>query len=439
MHKEQKQRLSRIIFRYLLGFCALLLAVLWLFEVVLLDKMYEGIRKREIQRAVEYISAYIDDENLDARIKQLERDSEILVTPAFQFEPPQEALPLPPFEGGPPKRNAITEQHDFVNAAGETISFVFYAIISPVNATISTIKIQLYYVTGIMIGLSVILALLIARHVSRPMERLNESAKVMAQGNYDIDFAGEGYLEIHELAATLNNAATELQKVEHLRRELMANISHDLRTPLALIYSYAELMNDFPQEVTQANTKVIMEETSRLSSLVNDILDVSQLEAGIIELNLEWFSITECVDRTIRRVQELVAHDGYQITFEQQMDVTVEADKGKLMQAFYNLLINAIHYSNKERNIIVRQDAAHDRVRITVIDHGEGVAPEMLPYIWDRYYKGEQPHRRAIIGTGLGLSIVKKMIDLHGGTCGVDSTPNVGSAFWFEIPRKSEK
>src|SRR5699024_3612260 len=122
-------------------------------------------------------------------------------------------------------------------------------------------------------------------------EKLNNGAKLLASGDYNIHFTGTSYREIHELSDTLNYTASELSKVEDLRRELMANISHDLRTPLALIYSYAEMMHDFPKEVTQEHTEVIMEETTRLSNLVSDIFDVSQLETGTTELNKKIYNI----------------------------------------------------------------------------------------------------------------------------------------------------
>jgi signal transduction histidine kinase len=114
----------------------------------------------------------------------------------------------------------------------------------------------------------------------------------LAKGNYEAEFKGKGYLEIKELSDTLNTAATELSKVERLRRELIANISQDLRTPLAFIYSYAEMMHDFPEEVTPEQSQIIMEETKRLTSLVNDMLDISLLEAGVSKLNKTNYNLT---------------------------------------------------------------------------------------------------------------------------------------------------
>lgn len=427
---RNKRRLMWTIFSFLLGFCALLLLILWLFQTVLLDKMYQGIRRGEIRQAMAAVEKQIDSPSLDQLIRDLLEDQEIMVSPLDEFQPPDKPSP-----DKPPIRQAITETRRFTTADGRTVTLVFHAIISPVNATITTIKVQLYYVTGIMLALSVVLALIMARIVSRPIERLNEGAKFLAEGNYDIQFSSGGYREIHELSQTLNQAARELSKVDKLRRELMANVSHDLRTPLALIYGYAEMMGDFPDEIDQAQTRLIMDEAERLSSLVNDMLDVSQLESGAMELNAHVYNLTASIARTTDQVAKLVGKEGYRFTFEPDQTVHVMADEVKLTQAFYNLLINAIHYSSGDLLIQVRQIILDQSVRIEVEDHGSGIREEEIPYIWDRYYKGGETHKRAITGTGLGLSIVKKIIDLHGGSCGVESKPGQGSVFWFQIDK----
>ena len=231
----------------------------------------------------------------------------------------------------------------------------------------------------------------------------------------------------------MNSAAIELGKVEGLRRELLANVSHDLRTPLSLIYGYAEMMNDFPGEITPEQTKVIMDETRRLSTLVNDILDISRLETDMERLNVSRFDLTESLLETIRRLQELLKPEGFVITIAYDYNVLVDADEVKIGRAFYNLLINAVNYSGEDRVVAVRQTVAGGIVRVSVTDSGEGVGDDEKPFIWDRYYKSAKQHSRAITGTGLGLSIVKRIVDLHGGRYGVESETGKGSTFWYEI------
>lgn len=418
------------IFGFLLAFCALLLAVLWLFETVFLDRMYKSIRRGEMQQAITLVEENIDSPQLREIIMSLAEDSEILVTPVHEFEPPDRPAP----GGKPPLREALTQTQDFTNAQGETVTFVFYAMISPVNATISTIQAQLLYVTVIMIVLAVALAFVIAKTVARPIEQLNYSAKRLAAGDYDTPFSGQGYREIQELSDTLHHTAQELARAEALRRELLANISHDLRTPLALIYSHAEMMQDFPQEITAQQAGVIMEEAQRLSRLVDDILDLSRLETGTLEVNWQTYSLTGSVCATLERVAALVQKDGYTLVFEPEEEVFVRADENKITQVVYNLLTNAIHYSGEDKTVVVRQVVRKGWVRMEVEDFGEGILPEHLPYIWDRYYKIDKAHKRAIAGTGLGLSIVKKILQLHQGRYGAESRPGQGSVFWFALP-----
>jgi CO/xanthine dehydrogenase Mo-binding subunit len=150
----------------------------------------------------------------------------------------------------------------------------------------------------------------------------------------------------------------------------MANISHDLRTPLSLIYCYAEMMHDFPGEVTPEQSQVIMDEAQRLSTLVSDVLDITKLESGIQDLKPAEFSLTECIRASTARLSELIRKDGYTITFDCDRDVKVVADETKITQAFYNLLINAVNYTGSDKQIAVRQLADTDTVRIEIKPDG---------------------------------------------------------------------
>jgi signal transduction histidine kinase len=319
------------------------------------------------------------------------------------------------------------------NSQGEQFAVIIRAVISPVDAIVTTLRYQLYYISGIILFLSVILAIVIAKRVSKPIEEISQSATTLANGNYDTRFTGKGFYEITALSDTLNTTAVELSRVESLRRELLANVSHDLRTPLSLIYSYAEMMRDFPGEITPEQVQTIMDEARRLTTLVNDILDISKLENEMEKVNTSRYNLTQSISETAKTTEKLLKKDKFKITFSHNGDVYVDADKAKMDRAFYNLLINAINYSGKSRNILVAQTIANSYVRIEVKDYGEGIADADMPFIWDRYYKSGKAHKRAVTGSGLGLSIMKKIIDIHGGKYGVISETGKGSTFWFEI------
>lgn len=470
------------VFAFLLGFCALLLIILWLFQTVFLDSFYRNIKVMQTKNSAGTIAGNIDNINLSDLVDSISQDdnvsievldwsggiiysADVLKDSIIRMMPVQEKMKLvsnalnqrgefyeymtasPPrhpdrndsFIGRLPQSNNLPMQSLIYvklveNSSGKSVAVLMESIISPLSATVQTLRYQLYFVTIIMVILATLLALIIAKQVSRPIEEINKSAKVLAKGNYNIHFDGKGFLEVSELSNTLNTAAAELNKVESLRRELLANISHDLRTPLSLIYSYAEVMHDFPQEITQEQTEVIMDETQRLSSLVNDVLDISRLESGMQQPNKVSFNLTQSIKETAGRIAELVKKDGYKLNFNYDREVTVFADEVSITQVFYNLLVNAINYTGEDKTITVRQIVSNENVRIEVSDTGKGIAPVDLPYIWDRYYKVDKKHKRAVTGTGLGLSIVKRIMELHGGSYGVESSQDGrGSTFWFSL------
>ena len=427
-----KLRLKWKIFAFLLGFCALLLVILWLFQTVFLDGMYKYIRTQELREAVATVEREIDNPELQTIVAQLQAETDIMIMPARDFISPPMQDTRGRRSGMMPE--SITETRDFTFQNGQIMSLTFHAMLAPVNATVTTLRTQLYLITGIMLILAILLAFLIAKWVSRPIEKISKSALALAKGDYSPRFAGKGFYEIAELSQTLNTAAVELGRVESLRRELLANVSHDLRTPLSLIYSYAEMMHDFPEEVTSEQPQVIMAETQRLSSLVNDVLDISKLESDMERCSPSRYNLTQSILETTERMMELLKKDRFEIKFIYDSDVYVNADKTKISRAFYNLLINAVNYSGDSRAISVTQEIVGEFVRISVIDGGEGIAKEELPVIWDRYYKSGKKHKRAVTGTGLGLSIVKKIIEMHRGRYGVASQVGRGSTFWFEIP-----
>ena len=234
---------------------------------------------------------------------------------------------------------------------------------------------------------------------------------------------------------SLNVAAVELSKVETLRRDLIANVSHDLRTPLTMITGYAEVMRDLPGENTPENVQIIIDEATRLTTLVNDLLDLSKLQSGTVTLAPTSFSLTECIRTILHRYDKLI---DYQFDFQYDRDVEVIADELKITQVVYNLINNAVTYTGEDKKITLRQLVMEDRVRIEVSDTGEGIPEDKLQDIWERYDKVDKEHKRAQVGTGLGLSIVKTVIDLHGGTYGVQSALGQGSTFWFELPLPKE-
>ena len=321
-----------------------------------------------------------------------------------------------------------------VGADGGEYVIMLDSELAPLSAMVKTLYYQFSWIAFILLIGAVLLAWMMSRRVSRPLVTMNEAARVLARGDYDVHFSGKGYRETRELAETLNFAADELSKTDRLQKELIANISHDLRTPLTLITGYGEVMRDLPDENTPENVQVIIDEAEHLSELVDDLLDLSRLQSGMRTLEKERFDLTATVRETMERYDKLIHHEGYTIRFIADESVEVIADRTMILQAVYNLINNAVNYCGEDRVVEVEQRCLNGTVRISVRDHGVGIEADQLPYIWDRYYKVDRVHRRARIGTGLGLSIVKGALEAHGAKYGVNSAPGNGSEFWFELP-----
>ena len=477
-----KSSIKYKLFFYLALFAAVMLVMLWLFQIVFLDDFYRHIKMNSIVSSAETIEKNIDNEDLEALLDTIARGNEtcirilnedgsdaysVDITPdcvihrlrpnelfelyqkaqnnggtyfeLFDREAPKNSPDRGGhFEGNIPKPMGGNPQSMiYVKVTGRSDGskaiVMLNSTITPVNATVDTLRIQLAYVTVITLLMAVVMALLISKRISKPIIKINRSAKELAAGNYDTVFEGRGYLEIAELNDTLNYAAKELSKVEGLRRELIANISHDLRTPLTMITGYGEAMRDLPGENTPENVQIIIDEARRLTTLVNDILDISKLQSGTQNLTMERFNLTRSIDEILLRYSKLTGQEGYKLEFANDREAWVRADPVKISQVVYNLINNAITYTGQDKSVNIIQNVGEDRVKIEIADTGEGIPEESLPLIWDRYYKVDKAHKRAAIGTGLGLSIVKTILDMHGAEYGVQSTVGQGSTFWFEL------
>ena len=467
------------IFAIFVAFIAVILSLLWVFQIGMLNTFYRSIKIHDIENSLKDISDNIDSDKLSTVLKNVANDKQICITLCTQDGSVIYAIDVLPnciihelssyrlaraYEltvqnGGtfiertmfnerksqfflgetddPNQIESVIYTKIATTKSGENILILLNTSISPVVSTVQTLKVQLLWITVIMIVLAVIMALLLAKNLSSPIVKINKSAKVLAQGKYDVDFDASGYREIAELANTLNYAAKELSKVEALQRELIANISHDLRTPLTMITGYAEVMRDIPNENTPENVQIIIDEAKRLTTLVNDVLDISKLQSGTIPFNGEVLNLTENIREILTRYTKLTE---YQIIFEANEDIYVYGDALKLSQVVYNLINNALTYIGEDKTVTIKQihipavNGKQNRVRIEVIDTGEGIEQSKLNDIWERYYTVDKNHKRAAIGTGLGLNIVKTILDMHqGATYGVKSQVGHGSTFWFEL------
>lgn len=321
------------------------------------------------------------------------------------------------------------------NNTNENAYIFVLSQLQPLDSVIAVIQRQFVLITLIALFMAAVIAYVIARRFSKPVEKLTSSARELALGNTNVDFeCEEAFYEISDLSKALNYASSEINKSVEFRRELMANVSHDLRTPLTMIKMYAEMIRDISgdnKEMREKCLQIIIDETDRLSLLVNDILELSKIENTHLSFDIRAFNICKTVTSVIERFS-VMAQKGYTFDLDAPEQVYVLGDEARIEQVIYNLLSNAINYTGEDLNVKIRITKKFDCAKIEIIDSGEGIAQEDLANIWDRYYRAKT-HIRSQVGTGLGLSIVKTILIAHNADFGIESTIGVGSDFWFEL------
>lgn len=305
------------------------------------------------------------------------------------------------------------------------------AALTPVGSATKTLTLQLSIATGAAALFSLILALAASKRISDPLAKLTRASALLPEGGFK-KTGSAGCREIQELDLTLEKASEELSKVDALRRELIANVSHDLRTPLTLISGYAEMIRDLPGEATPENMQVIIDEADRLSAMVSELLDLSKLGSKMEKPSVTRFDACALAARLLGSYNALTRAQGFRINFSHpDVPVNVEADEGMIWRALTNLVNNAVDHTDASRTVDVLQRVEGSLLVTRVTDRGEGIPPEELDRIWDRYYRGSGVHKRGVMGWGLGLSITKRIFELNGCPYGVQSTPGKGSCFWF--------
>ncbi len=476
---------SRIIMHMFI-FVAIIIATLWLIQSVFLDDIYMHIKKKDLFKTADSVVSALDRENNSDILRQIAFDEKTCIfiydlsnndeiasieglsgrcdlhnivyrkSIKFGFEldidrveeiaekteaigssvlfsvAPDDNRNQPGFRDDNGK-NSVILSNIIYTKSGNKLLVVLNSVISPLASTVETLNTMLLHISWILLLLALVFSVVISQIVSRPISDISSSAKKLAKGDYKTVFEGKGFREVEELAGTLNYASTELSKVDKLKNDLIANISHDLRTPITLISGYAEMMRDIPDEMSAENLQIIIDESVRMKGLVNDVLDISKLQSGNVEFEYEKVALTNCIESELTRYNKLREKEGYRIDFRYDRPVHVMGDAKRLMQVLYNLVNNAVTYTGNDKTVSVIQSTSKDSVRISVVDSGEGIEQENMPYIWDRYFKVDKSHKRVGEGSGLGLSIVKTVIEAHKGKCGVESAKGFGSTFWFEL------
>ena len=443
---------------------------LWLIQTVFMDEFYQAVRRGDVTRLSEKISetltdnwrTQLDDEDFQDSIHELCRDGEASFCfflndlpygvsyvqddmlfnlirehklDRYVSEAEVATTSLHPVIGESKNEPYALVLVKGLKAEEETLVLVIATTLIPTSSLTRTVTIQLIAVTIVLVALAIALAFLISKKLTKPITKLSEVSKRLADGSSELSFPKPtGVKEIDELVESLNTTSAELSKTDKLQRDLIANISHDLKTPLTLIQGYAEMMRDIPSENNSENIDVIIKETKRLSELVADVLDLSRLQSGVVHFNDTEYDIVESIRTVISHYTSLCG-DGY--TFYSQLPdrpIIVKADETRIIQAVTNLINNALKYTGDDKKIYVKLQENTDTVTFMIKDTGSGIPEDKIKDVWQRYYKidGADLHDRFEVGSGLGLSIVKEILDNYTDDYGVKNVKD-GCIFHFTL------
>lgn len=456
----------------MIALVVVMLIMLWLFQIIFLEKFYTGIKISEVKSKGYSILEQIDlsagkdlqstfetfANETNSNVEFLDSKGETIYSVGSNGGSSQ----IPMMMMNTSRIEAIT---DIIAGKEVTLSlihpkfhntFILIALplkvqsefkggllislpLAPVKDTASILKIQLFYITLILLFTALIFAYFLSRSFTRPILEITKASEEMASGNFSVKINSKGRDEIGRLASTINYMGQELSKIEQLRKDLIANVSHELRTPLSLILGYAETIRDVTGNVPQKRDKqldIIIEESERLSKIIDDILNLSQIQAGYVNLNKTQININELLERVIVKFQILSEKTSVDIVLENHVDAIVEADEIRLEQVMYNLVNNAFNHTGRSGHINIRVIENEKSLKIEVADTGIGISEEDLKHIWDRFYKSDKVEGIKSTGTGLGLTIVKTILESHGFKYGVESTKGMGTVVWFDIKKQ---
>jgi signal transduction histidine kinase len=283
--------------------------------------------------------------------------------------------------------------------------------------------------------IALLLGLLLARTLTRPLRELTAATQALAQGDLEQEVTVRSQDELGELAVAFNQMSAELARAVQVRRQMTADIAHDLRTPLTVIKGYAEALRDGDLSSTTATFETIYQEAEHLSHLIEDLRTLSLVDAGELALNRQAVSPKDLLERTAAAHLVQARRSGVTLHVDASVSLpSIHIDPDRLAQVLGNLVGNALRYTPEGGQITLAARQHGDGVRLTIQDTGAGIAPDDLPHIFDRFYRGDDARETNEGESGLGLAIAKSLVEAHGGTISVTSTLGEGSVFAVALP-----
>ena len=320
----------------------------------------------------------------------------------------------------------------------------YLAIHIPVSAVVEqreTILKVVHEILTFILLLTLLIPFFVYFQIHRPMQKVIRAAQEYGSGNLQYELKLNSNDELGELAEALNFMSAELNQSSENQKKFIANVSHDFRSPLTSIKGYAEAFLDgtIPPEMQERYLKIIVNETERLNKLTRSMLTLNNLNKKNFYLEQKEFDINETIRNTAASFEGICTSRriSIELVFEDEIQM-VYADRDRIQQVLYNLIDNALKFSKSHSSIRIETVETHNRIEVSVADHGTGIPAAYLPRIWNRFYKVDSSRGKDRKGTGLGLSIVKEIIQAHGQKITVVSTEGVGTTFTFTLAREKQ-
>ena len=460
MKKKFSLRIELIIF--LLIFVLSILGLIYFFQTTFLDSFYKESKINVLENIASEVKLSIENDDLDDYMDQITISNEVCVRVVsnnskynnvgacslknLDFNTINDIAKQASDNGGDKlfdlfryHVNSESELDIYIYSKlfdinDETVMVLVSTMITPIGATISTIKSQYVIIVGIVVIMTIILALILSHFIIKPIKKINDESKNLAKGEYDKSKVNFKIKEFDELNNTLDKANEDISKADKAKKELLANVSHDLRTPLTMIVGYGEMIRDLPEENNESNINVIIDEAKRLSTLVDDLLDISRIENDNIKLNKKEVSLNDLLTNTYHQYEKYCETQNVKFELKLNEDKIVSIDEARIKQVLYNFINNALNYNDKDNQLIILgSEIIDNKTRVYVYDNGEGISDKDINNIWDRYYKVDKLHKRSHIGSGIGLALSKQLLEAHNIKYGVESKVGEYTKFYFDL------
>jgi signal transduction histidine kinase len=294
-----------------------------------------------------------------------------------------------------------------------------------------------FFVWGglLAVAIALLLTFVLSRHILAPVKALTQAARRLGKGDFSQRVHVRDKGEVGELAQSFNSMASDLERTEQLRRNMVADAAHELRTPLSNIRGYLEAIRDGIKKPDSETIRSLDEEASSLSRLVDDLQELSLADAGELKLSCRKGNISKLIDEAVAALQPQAAAKGLMLTVSLPKKLPlVNIDSHRIKQVLRNLLENAVAHTNRGGSVTVEAWQQGSQIKVSVVDTGEGIPAKDLPNIFERFYRVDKSRTRATGGSGLGLTIAKRLVEAHGGRIEVQSKLRKGSRFTFTLP-----